>query len=366
MPHPPPHGPVPGSGQVFGRRRFAATALAWLLLALALVPALHLTSPRPDSVPTSRALAQALAFLVGSYLPWLLATPALFALCRRLPLGLGRSARNLGLLLAAGALVVPLLTACGWLLGHALLWLCGLAVGERVVPVQWREAILATTLFAVPLFLAVIGAGQILAYAERYRAREALLAQAREQVLRARLHHHFLFNALNAIGALGYRDPALADRALAKLGALLRALLDSPPVTSLREEMATATAFVDLHRLLLGEGLSLDARVDPRAWTAEIPAMLLQPLLENAVRHGDADRHLRIALDARVENGMLRLRLDNPVAGTGNEPGLGIGLDHLRRRLDAVYGDAAHLDAVQDAGRFSVRIALPYRPVETA
>ncbi|WP_371181707.1 sensor histidine kinase [Xanthomonas sacchari] len=342
--------------------RLGVLLLVWGVLALTAIPALYL-SGGSDGVPHARMLGNAALFMLGSYLPWMLATPALLHLCERWPLGQGRSAWRGAYLLLAGLLIVPLLSTAGWWLARALTDLAGLVPQPPLAPGQWRRSVLVTTLFAAPTYLAVIGAGQTLASVRRDRRRNALLAQARQQALRTQLQHHFLFNALNAIGALGYRDAARADQALAHLGQLLRTALECPERQGLREEIGAAMSFVDLHRLLLGDALTLQVDADPLAWQAEVPALLLQPLLENAIRHGALDAQgLRVSAD--VAHGQLQIQVRNRVDDAvqpARTVGTGLGLDNIRQRLAVLYGGQAHLHCQRDADTYLAQLSLPYR-----
>lgn len=331
--------------------------LCWLVLALAYTPAVVLTSP-PAQARGPAAFFEALVFLIGSYLPWALATPALLHLSGRWMLGAGRRARHLALLAGTGMLAIPLLTALGWLAGHALVRMTGVS---EPVPFDLRagqSALVATALFAIPLYLAVMGIGQLLGHAALRREKERELAGLNEEALRSRLQQHFLFNALNAIGELGYRDAALADRALGHVARLLRALLERPPEVSLREEIGTAAEFMQLHQVL-ATAPAMDIEVEPAAWNAGVPSMVLQPLLENAIQHGAPGGHGQgILIRATVTDATLVLAVENRVQEE-RPGGLGIGLDTLRRRLALLYGPPATLTTQQQGQRFTATVRMP-------
>jgi hypothetical protein len=329
-------------------------AAGWLLLAVVTLPAVQLTSPASDN-PLWLSLARNFVFLLGIHLPWALATPALWQLCRRWPLGMGNDPRVIGTLLLIGLPLIPALSLCGWLLGFVLSHL----PLPLPLPDGWPRAVLATSLFALTTYFAVIGIGQTLAYIQRYHRRGELLAQAREQALAARLNHHFLFNALNAIGSLGYRDAARADAALAQLGELLRNLLNSAPAIALREEVANTVAFIELQQLLQEQPLPLELDADNEAWQATVPTLLLQPFVENAIRFATAPGAPEgaITLSMSVHAGMLEVMLGNPCGEAS--PGLGIGLEASRQRLHALHGARASVEITRDAGHCHVRVRLP-------
>jgi len=331
----------------------------WAVLFASSVPAVYLAQTVGGEAGGWPA---ALWFMAGSQLPWLLATPVLWRLCRRWPLGMGRDLRHGACLLLLGAGVTPLLSAAGWVLGS---WLSQLhpwgSLPDRTAAVR---AIAATALFAAPTFVAVIGLGQTLAFVQRYRRRGALLDQARQTALRQHLHHHFLFNALNAIGGLGYQRPADADRALAGLSDLLRDAMACPPQRTLAEEVAAANDYLALQRLLRGMPLTVQWRLSAEAWQCQVPSLLLQPLLENAVRHSgweQAEAALEIDVRADVAEGVLRLSVRNPHGLAPQIPpaGTGSGLGNLRQRLDALHGARGSVQAAVEGDHFSVRLRLP-------
>lgn len=331
----------------------------WLLLVACSAPAVYFSQDMGGALGGVRS---SLRFIVGSHLPWILATPALWAVCRRWPLGLGRDTRHAGLLVLLGVAITPLLSAAGWLLGG---WLGQLYPWGTLPPrATVLRAVAITALFAAPTYVAVMGIGQTLAYVSRYRRRGELLAQARQAALRQHLQHHFLFNALNAIGGLGYQRPDAADRALARLAQLLRDAMACPPTRALADEVAAANEYLELQRLLREAPLNVQWQVGGTAWRCPVPGLLLQPLLENAVRHSgweQGDAALEIRAEASVEGGMLHLAVHNPCGLGGNAPpsGNGTGLHNLRQRLLALHGRAAMLRTDARADRFSVFLQLP-------
>ena len=211
--------------------------------------------------------------------------------------------------------------------------------------------------------------------AERERVRE-IAAQARDAELRAlryQLQPHFLFNTLNAISTpvAEHRNPE-ANRMLARLGDLLRATLDSGEAheVSLAEELALAGHYLDIEQVRLGERLQLDLRIGPEVLQAAVPPLLLQPLLENAIRHGIALRLApgRVALTVARDGAMLRLSLHNdgvpavPDAADDEARPAAIGLRNVRERLARLYGEAQRFEfTLADDGGCAIDIALPCR-----
>ena len=145
------------------------------------------------------------------------------------------------------------------------------------------RATIIVTCYGVPTYIAVAGIAQALAYFERYRARERLLAHAELRALQAQLNPHFLFNTLNAISAIGYRDPELADRALTHLSQLLRTTLDQgegEAEITLDEEVAFAREFLELYAIIMPGRLHVTWELEPGVGEVLVPRMLLQPLVE--------------------------------------------------------------------------------------
>jgi LytS/YehU family sensor histidine kinase len=214
--------------------------------------------------------------------------------------------------------------------------------------------------------------------ADRYRAArereiraaqlEAQLAGARLQNLELQLQPHFLFNALNTISATLFEDPRAADEMVAHLSALLRACLrpaDGHEVP-LRAELETLGHYLGLVRARFGDRLEVSLVVDPAALELRVPSLVLQPLVENAVRHGraSADGRGRIQVTARREGEWLWLgvRDDGSGAGAAAEKGSGLGLAVTADRLRLMYGDGHRFRAEAcPEGGFLASIELPAR-----
>jgi LytS/YehU family sensor histidine kinase len=196
---------------------------------------------------------------------------------------------------------------------------------------------------------------------------EAAAAQAQLQVLRSQLQPHFLFNALHAVGSLVRSDPAAADRAIERLGELLRHSLDhgSHETVPLGQEWDFVQNYLDLEQLRLGDRLRLDCQLEAAALEVPVPPFLLQPLVENAVRHGIAHRPEggTIRVTAARRNGSLHLHISDDGAAEAaprNTAGTGLGLEGVRQQLEARYGARAQLQVERmPGGGFAVRLSLP-------
>lgn len=188
--------------------------------------------------------------------------------------------------------------------------------------------------------------------------------RARLEALQARIEPHFLFNSLNSVAALIAVRPADAEAALEDLAVLLRARLDAsaPSAVTLDEEMKLIDAYVRIEQLRLGERLVLDVKLEERTHDCVLPALSLQPLIENAIGHGVARLPAggTVTLKAWREPQALRLEVANPLAGDAPPvPGNRQALINIRRRLALRYGDAAYLRIREDEARFIVDMRVP-------
>lgn len=201
---------------------------------------------------------------------------------------------------------------------------------------------------------------------------QAFARDAELRALRYQLQPHFLFNTLNAISTLVAEERGTeARQMLARLGDFLRSVLDTRHghEITLAEEIAMTEAYLEIEKARLGKRLVVSWRLGDGVLGAQVPCLLLQPLVENAIRHGIAPRSGPGRLDIRIarEAGGLDIRIGNdmPAAGEssprqrgGNEA---VGLDNVRARITRLYPDAANLHAgIDDTGRYQVRLTLPF------
>jgi signal transduction histidine kinase len=247
---------------------------------------------------------------------------------------------------------VPLGALCA-LLDMAACFPAGRALGVVRTP-SFAQYAIASIGFDLLLYWGTVGVVHAFAYHRKYREREliasrleAQLAQARLQVLRMQIHPHFLFNTLHAISALMHRDVAAAERMLVGLSDLLRSTidLDGAQETSLREEVDFVSRYLEIMKMRFPDRLEVRMEIDAGSLDARVPAMVLQPLVENAIRHGVAPRASggRIVIRAGVAGGMLQLEVadDGPgLAGSAAEAlARGMGLANTRERLRQLYGE---------------------------
>jgi hypothetical protein len=211
-------------------------------------------------------------------------------------------------------------------------------------------------------------------YYEQARARElawsrmeADLANAQLQVLNMQLHPHFLFNTLNSIATLISEDPQAARQMVLKLSELLRASLSKidQPAVPLQQELELLDCYISIEQTRFKDRLTIEKEIDPEALVCEVPTMILQPLVENAVRHGIAKHKQadRISIVAQRANGRLLLEVRNRIGSVENggpQPARRIGLANTRARLEQLYnGQHSFEIADREGGGVAVKLTLP-------
>ena len=217
------------------------------------------------------------------------------------------------------------------------------------------------------LVLAALAAAAVLAYLRLHtRAYSPALAEARLQALQARIRPHFLFNSLNAVLALIRRDPGRAERTLEDLADLFRALMsDSRNLVRLADEINLIERYAAIEQLRLGERLRMSWDLDNAPVDAMLPALVLQPLLENAVYHGvEPGTGVGDVMVRIVRRGdRVLMRIENPwlEPGAGARAGNHMALDNIRERLMLFFDDEARLKTGVEGGRYRVDIEIPYR-----
>jgi two-component system sensor histidine kinase AlgZ len=188
-------------------------------------------------------------------------------------------------------------------------------------------------------------------------AREAEL-----RALRAQLHPHFLFNSLNSISALVGPDPEAARRMCGLLGDFLRTslALGGRERVALEEELSLAERYLAIEQVRFGPRLTVEREADADALPCLVPPLLIQPLIENAVKHGVADRVEggTIRIEAHRRGPALEIAVENPPEAPPRRGG-GLGLANVRQRLAALDPRRARLDVLEEPGRFRVALSLP-------
>ena len=300
---------------------------------------------------------------------WALLSPLIFALVRRFPFERGRWGRALAVQLPASfAVTLVKLTA------------------ETPLAGLWPVARLNTpnmNKFNVSLLTAwlIFGIGHALASyrASQERQRRALeleshLARARFQILQNQLQPHFLFNTLNAVTTLMHRDVDSAETMLIRLSDLLRLALDGHERQELplNEELEFTRLYLEIQQVRFRDRLLVEYEIGVDTLDACVPAMLLQPLVENAVEHGVARRaaQSRVAVTAAKQDDRMVITVEDDGPGTdgGGASSIreGVGLANTRARLEQLHGPEGRMQ-LEDlpAGGFRVTVTLPFRTVPT-
>lgn len=222
------------------------------------------------------------------------------------------------------------------------------------------------------LYALIVGAAHARAYYASYRERErdaerfaTELAQARLHALELQLRPHFLFNTLHTIGGLvRLKRNGEAVGMLSRLGDLLRECLTAEPLqqVSLSRELALFDKYVDIERVRFSDRLCVEIDAPAAVCRALVPRFILQPLAENAMRHGigQVAGRARLSLSVRREGERLIIELFNSAAGASSEVGLGIGLRNTETRLHNLYGDSGSVELRSVEGGMLAALYLPF------
>ena len=302
---------------------------------------------RPFSVPTVLARTMLSWYACGIF------TPVIFAVARRFRLDGPRWRAALPVHLLAWPAFILIRLGVYLPLASALDLL-----GEPVVFMQWiyDEAFPLTLTYA-----SIVAVYYAIDYYERYR----LLARVQLDTLRAQLHPHFLFNALNALSTLVHRDPQAADRMIVELGELLRQTLseERAPEVTLEEELRFVDRYVAIMRIRYGDRLTVAYDVDAGTLAAYVPHLVLQPLVENALVHGigRSAGQGKVVIRAQRQGGQLALEVEDDGAGMPAKPVERVGLRNTRALLEQLYARNHSLAIGPRNGRgVRVRVSIPY------
>lgn len=327
---------------------------------------------RQMSDASGRLIAWSHALATSLATAWLWIPPTLLALwlASRLPLERGRWAARLPWYAAATAAVVLFRAAAVVALNGRIGWY------DRMPP--FADVLVTSVQNNTFLFFLLVGVAHAVHYARAVQERESQLAQAQLVALKAQIQPHFLFNALNTIASFVRSDPSAAERTVSRLSELLRRGLQGGDAheVPLSEELAFVSAYLEIEAARFEDRLRVRWHVDEEVLDAQVPPLVLQPLVENAIRHGISPRVApgTLEVSARRENGRVRLAVRDD--GVGLPPpdgahrparpvrGHGVGLANVRARLRELYGDAAELDvSPTPGGGVTVTLTLPFRPV---
>jgi len=313
---------------------------AWTVLALLFAVQLRMDasySGHPIDV------GQALILAFAGWYGWALLSPLIAWIARRIPMTPRGVAIHLVLSVVITALKIAATTE--------LLRRSGFT--PRSV------SLLVNLPVSIAAYWAIVGVTKAIDTYRAHREAELSLAKARIELLRAQIQPHFLFNALHGISELMHEDVDAADKTLTRVSELLRASLDTAgsPEVSVREEMGMVRRYADIQLVRFGDKLEIDLAVEPEALDCKVPNFILQPIVENAVRHGGGQVTVRAFTD---RDDVILDVVDNGRGFTLDAEPRGIGIANVRARLQQMYGPRGRFQVLRGAsGGALVRITVP-------
>jgi len=314
------------------------------------------------------------------YLPAVM-MPAIVWVARQFPFDVAGRRLRATAVHFAGALTFAALHFVGLTAVRFLLW----TNAGKPSSVSWawffQREIFEQLDWSLMVYAVIVGASHAIAYYHESQQRklnaaqlETRLMEARLKTLEAELHPHFLFNTLHAISTLVHRDPDSADRMISRLSDLLRITFDrsGEAKVSLKDEIDFLQKYLDIEQTRFQDRLTVHVNIDPDAFDGEVPRMILQPIVENAIKHGIGGRHggdsVRITAGRTAE----RLWMQVTDNGGGLQVGTlralrsGVGLSNSRARLECLYGRHYRLEFSDKLGGLSVLIEIPFQRVTPA
>ena len=312
--------------------------------------------------------------MTWSYL-WALATPLVLWVATRLPIDRTNWVRQALLHIPISLLLSIVVTA----IGHVLVWLYwGWSMGRPFSFERMGRFIVANFSEGIGIYLLIALTNYAYGYYRRYREGEsrtlqleAELSRAELQALKMQLHPHFLFNTLHSISALMQKDREAARKMIARLGDFLRLTLENSGVqeVTLQQEMEFLKCYLEIEQIRFQDRLETRVDVPPETLDARVPNLILQPIVENAIRHGIASSSMTglVEIQAQPRNGKLRIQIrDNGpgLIGHRNSESLfkaGLGLANTKARLERLYGAAHLFNLTNDPdGGLVVTLEIPF------
>ncbi len=334
----------------------------WTLLGVSFALSTYLGA-RQDNVQISwrRILS---GYLADFYL-WGMLSPLIFLLARRFELRTNFP-RNLIIHIVASVIlsgfVISAASPLVWYLGYVNL------ARNPTLAILWRNNAFSAYYFhqGLTIYWTTLVVAHSIYYYRGLREGEAQtarltaqLAQAQLQALKMQIHPHFLFNTLNSIAALLHKDVEAADKMIARLGDFLRLTLKSSDtqLVDFEQELEFLKCYLDIEHIRFHDRLTVNIDVDPQALKAMVPNLILQPIVENAVRHGVA-RHTdpgQITIRARRQGARLIMNVEDNGPGLKvSSNGSGIGLSNTRARLEQFYGNDFTFQITDSAERGAI------------
>jgi len=336
--------------------------LFWTLIGLSFAFQFHLSSAKAGLEVTWR---QAINYALGDWYVFALLSVPVIQLTKRFHFEAASRIPSLG-----AHLLGSVLFSLGYMVIRAWVgtWQSAAAFTEAFQPL-----LVKTWHFNFLIYWVIVAVTCAFNYYNKYREREVRaielekrLVQAKLQALQMQLNPHFLFNSLHSISALMHQDVEAADRMISRLSELLRAALDNKEnqEVALRNELDFLRRYLDIEKIRFGSRLTIDIQAPAETLAARVPNLILQPLVENAIRHG-VEPHARpgrIQLRAQRQGDGLTIEVHDNGSGVTSEALVdGVGLSNTRARLRTLYGDAHVFEFQHPAeGGFLVRMTIPY------
>lgn len=307
-------------------------------------------------------LMSVLAWELAYWPVWAALSPLIFRFARRFPIEQSRWLRNLIISIVAGLCI----TVAHRAIYLFIAWLLYIAADNSIDSLRYLFYHLF--LFNLPTgfmsYGVILLVSHVINYYKRLRDEElkatqlkAELAEAQLQAARAQLqalkmqlHPHFLFNTLNSISALLDEDVEKADEMLARLGDFLRLTLENPgaQMIALRDELEFLRRYLEIEQVRFQDRLSVEIEIEPEVLDARVPNMILQPIIENAIRHGISQRlgkgHIRICASRKDSTLKVEVQDNGPGIAPGDQAKAGVGLGNTIERLKQVYGGSQSFD----------------------
>jgi two-component system LytT family sensor kinase len=374
--------PTPGSNKTW--LIWAVSFAVWTFVALAATVTIF---EFYSSMGSTQRFMSTLALEFSQILPYAPLTPFVFAFSIRYPFQRENWGRRsllylaLGLVFSIAHITMRALTPYGFWDSHSHTWVSAIWDPRvHTFKVQWRvfESLFFSNVVddITGTFVPIVLIAHATSYYRRFRERElratqleGQLAKAHLQALKSQLQPHFLFNTMHSISALMLTDVQAADRMMTRLSDLLRMTLDDAgtQITTLSRELEFVSCYLEIEKVRFEERLTVVLDIAPDTLDAQVPHLLLQPLVDNAVKHGisrlPAGGEIRITSCAC--GGELRLEINDNGLGFGSPSTLqtrGLGLRTTRERLETLYGDEQSLELQSPTeGGAAVCVRIPFR-----
>ncbi len=354
-------------------RRAALVFLGWTLVSIIFAGISYAAAIGENN--KEFGFISALRLNLVQFYVWAVLSPLVFRFSRRFPIEL-RPLNVRNLLLYFPALIS--FAGIHQVIHLAVLW--------SITP-RWRQKYPALTDcyrayfafgFYIDLIIAllIVIAVHALLYYQSFRASELAqsflktdLAQAQLRALKMQLHPHFLFNTLHSISSLVLEDPPKANSMIARLGDFLRLTIDNSDqqLVTLKEETEFLRCYLDIEQVRFGDRLTVTFELEPQTLSAQVPHLILQPVVENAIQHAIAPRSTRghINIEAKRLNSLLRVAISDNGPGISSNANLpwrqGVGLTNVRTRLQQIYGPDFRFELMNtNGGGLTAVMEIPF------